>query len=262
MKRKLQNSEKESKILNSQEITEAIPKLEKRINELKSFDFSSLKERYDPRISALEKKIDDTLVSIYGHNSVEYDRFRLYGLDKAPLVLGGIPFPEVLEGIKKGFSSAIVQLESLIELLNERLEEFGESPQLKIRNRFSEANLHPEIIKGVGSLFQNGHYSNSIEDACKILESFVKIRSGKYELSGTELMQNVFSPKNPILKFNELINDSDLSEQQGMMFLYSGVMLAFRNPRAHGIIEDEADSSIDILVLISLLLKALDKTKK
>ncbi len=262
MKRNPQIPEKESRTLTSQEIREAIPKIEKRINELKSFDFSSLKERYDPRISALEKKIDDTLVSIFGHNTIEYKRFRIPNLDEAPLVIGGIPFREALEGIQKGFSSAIIQLESLIELSKEKLEEVGESPQIKIKNQFADAHLHIEIKKGVGSLFQNGHYSNSIEDACKILEAFVKMRSGKFELSGTELMQNVFSPKNPILKFNDLKNDSDISEQQGMMFLYSGAMLALRNPRAHGIIEDEAESALDILILLSFLLNALDKTKK
>src|SRR3990170_4477836 len=114
MKRKLQVNEKESKLLTSQEIKEAIPRLEKRINELKSFDFSSLRERYDPRISALKNKIDDTLVSIFGHNSIEYDRYRISTLDKAPLIVGGIAFEEALEGIHKGFNSAITQLESLI----------------------------------------------------------------------------------------------------------------------------------------------------
>jgi uncharacterized protein (TIGR02391 family) len=62
--------------------------------------------------------------------------------------------------------------------------------------------------------------------------------------SGTELMQLVFSPKSPILKFNEQQNDSERSEQQGMMFLFSGAMLAIRNPRAHGLVQDHPENAI------------------
>jgi uncharacterized protein (TIGR02391 family) len=60
-------------------------------------------------------------------------------------------------------------------------------------------------------------------------------------LSGTDLMQHVFSQKNPILKFNELKSETDSSEQQGMMLLYAGAMLALRNPRAHQVIQDHSE---------------------
>jgi uncharacterized protein (TIGR02391 family) len=82
------------------------------------------------------------------------------------------------------------------------------------------------------------------------------------DLSGTELMMKVFSPKNSILKFNELKSETDLSEQQGMMFLYAGAISAFRNPRAHGIRVDEPENALDIILFISLLLKSLDTTER
>jgi hypothetical protein len=53
-------------------------------------------------------------------------------------------------------------------------------------------------------------------------------------------MMTVFSAKNPILKFNDGTNDSDKSEQQGMMHLFAGAMLAFRNSRAHEIVTGSA----------------------
>ena len=64
------------------------------------------------------------------------------------------------------------------------------------------------------------------------------------------------------LKFNDLSTESDQSEQRGMMYLYAGVMLAFRNPRAHGLIDDDAEEALDIISLVSFLAKALDSAKK
>ena len=101
-----------------------------------------------------------------------------------------------------------------------------------------------------------------MEDGCKVLDALVKMRSGRDDLSGTELMQAVFSPKNPVLRFSELQTDSERSEQQGMMYLYAGAMLALRNPRAHGLVPDTAESAIEYVGLISLLAKALDRAKR
>ena len=46
------------------------------------------------------------------------------------------------------------------------------------------------------------------------------------------------------------------------MFLYSGLMLALRNPREHGIVEDNPETAIKILSFINFLMKSLDKTHK
>lgn len=74
-------------------------------------------------------------------------------------------------------------------------------------------------------------------------------------------MQNVFSPKNPVLKFSDLQTQTEQSEQQGMMFLYAGAMLALRNPRAHEIIEDDPEKALEYIAFLSLLAKSLDKAK-
>ncbi len=55
--------------LSLSDVRNAIPKLKKRIEELESFNIDSLTDRYDPRIEALENKIDDTLVSIFGKDT-------------------------------------------------------------------------------------------------------------------------------------------------------------------------------------------------
>ena len=54
---------------------------------------------------------------------------------------------------------------------------------------------------------------------------------------------------------------NDEGEQQGMMFLYSGIYLAFRNQRAHKLIEDTPEHALGIINTISFLAKLLDKAK-
>jgi len=248
--------------LSREQMRNAIPKIEKRIEELKQFNIEQIISSSDPRIEALEKKIDETLIEIFGHNTIDYDRYRISSLDQSLYHFGGISLAEAKEGIKEGFLSAIVNLSSLIDTFKEKIESTPEDPSTRAKRTLAELNIHPELIKGMGKLFQDGHYANAVEDACKILESFVKMRSTCFDLSGTELMQKVFSPKNPILQFNDLVTETDKSEQQGMMFLYSGAMLAFRNPRDHTLRVDDPENALDLILFINLLIKSLDNAKK
>lgn len=257
-----QPQEKGPAKLSREEMRTAIPKIERRIAELKEFNADEITERYDPRIGALMRKIDDTLVEIFGHDTIDYDRYRISSLDHGPTVIGGIPLYEAKKGIKKGFEAAVVKLASVIETFKEKIQDIPEEPSIRAKRTFSELNLHPELIKGVGKLFQDGHYANAVEDACKILEGFVKFRSMRFDLSGTDLMHTVFSVKSPVLAFNELQTETDKSEQQGMMYLYAGAMLALRNPRAHSLRADDPENALDLILFISLLMKSLDNAKK
>ena len=59
----------------------AIPRLRKRIEELAAIDVNTIQERQEPRFQSLEKKIDGTLVDIFGHDTVEYKRYLVWSLD-------------------------------------------------------------------------------------------------------------------------------------------------------------------------------------
>ena len=238
----------------------AIPKLLRRIKELEEMDIDTIQDRYEPRFESLEQKIDSTLVDIFGHNTIEYNRYHIFTLDTASQNLfHEASLYEVREGYKDGIKQAISNLKTIVELFKENIDDFGENPEGRALKAFDELNIHPEIKQAVSRLFKDGHYANAVEDACKVLNSLVKIRSGKHDLGGTELMQKVFSPNNPILKFNDLQSETGKSEQQGMMFLYSGAMLALRNPRAHEIIEDDPEKALEYIAFLSLLAKSLDK---
>jgi uncharacterized protein (TIGR02391 family) len=237
--------------------------LERRISDLTSIDVETTRERGEPRFSALAQKIDDTLIEIFGGDTIEYRRYQVSSLDTASVnFLHGTPLSEVIEGYKRGIDQAISKLQTAIDLLKEKLQDLGETSDGRAVRAFGELDIHPEIARAVAKLFRDGHYANAVEDACKVLDSLVKMRSGKFELSGTDLMQQVFSPNGPILRFNDLTTETGKSEQKGMMFLCSGAMLALRNPRAHELIEDDPEQALEYIGFLSLLAKLLDRTER
>jgi uncharacterized protein (TIGR02391 family) len=249
--------------LRPEQMRAAIPRLEKRIEELHAVNVNEIQNRGDPRLNALEQKVNATLDDVFGHDTVERLQFRSVRLDLAPMYMGyEIPIHEAREGFTRGIEKAISSLETIISLFKEKLGDESLDVQDRSRRAFSQLDLYPEVALAVTRLFEDGHYANAVEDACKVLDSLVKMRSGRVDLSGTELMQAVFSAKNPVLKFNDLKTDSEKSEQQGLMFLYAGAMLAFRNPRAHGVIQDNAENALDYIAFISLLAKMLDRATR
>ena len=88
------------------------------------------------------------------------------------------------------------------------------------------------------------------------------MRSGIEDKDGSALMETVFSPKNPVLKFNPLADVSDLDEQRGFMMMFSGAVAGLRNPRAHKIIKDDPEMALEFIAFISLLAKLVDRSSK
>ena len=71
-------------------------------------------------------------------------------------------------------------------------------------------------------------------------------------------MTTVFAPKNPILRFNNLLDQSDQDEQRGFMMMFSGAVAGLRNPRAHKLIKDDPERALEFIAYVSLLAKLLD----
>lgn len=123
------------------------------------------------------------------------------------------------------------------------------------------SDTHPRIAAAASSLFRDGHYRNATLDASLALADYVKEKSGRHDLDGATLMRTVFSRSNPTLVFNRLANQSDLDEQEGMMHLFEGVMLALRNPRAHRLDADAAEYARESIAFMSMLAKRLDRAR-
>jgi uncharacterized protein (TIGR02391 family) len=74
-------------------------------------------------------------------------------------------------------------------------------------------------------------------------------------------MRYVFFKNNPVLAFNALADETDRSEQEGLMHLFEGVMLALRNPRAHTLSDDSPEQALEYVALLSRLAKRLEQSK-
>lgn len=265
MARKTKEPERRQARLSSQEMQAAITKIDRRIADINAFDVNQINDRGDPRISALSSRLDELLVSIFGHDTVEYDRYHwsVTQLDTANInLMYPTPIHEIRQGLQHGLATAKSQLESIRAGFVEELEDAGLTSTGKTLKAYEGLELHPAIEHAAGQLFRDGHYANAVEDAVKALNALVRLHSGVDDKDGTTLMEHVFSPKNPVLKFNTLADQSDMHEQRGFMMMFSGAVAGLRNPRAHKIIKDDPEKALEFIAFISLLASLADSASK
>lgn len=125
----------------------------------------------------------------------------------------------------------------------------------------SELKLHAKIISVSETLFQDGHYSQSIFEAVKILEKEIKNKSKIKDKSGVSLVNHVFNKDNPIIKIVEGNESWQVDEREGFRFLFMGTFLGIKNPKSHDNpnLSDSA-KALEYLSFLSLLMKRLDES--
>ena len=247
------------------EMEAAIPKIDRRIADLQAFDPASMQVRRDPGLGALEKKLDALLTDTFGVETVEYKRYHysVCELDRARYNLNReTPIHEVRQEVAKAIAQSIAELTAIKEGFLEELEDAGRSRSKKPLRAYEGLDLQPVIEAMAGSLYRDGHYANAIEAAVKALNEMVRGKSGITDKDGSNLMEVVFNPSTPILKFNPLADQSDKDEQRGFMMMFSGAVAGLRNPRAHKFIQDDPERALEFIAFVSLLAKLLDKAKK
>jgi predicted nucleotide-binding protein len=116
-------------------IQRAIPRLQKRIAELEAFNPANLQQRSAPEVVALRASLEGTLADVFGHNSIEYHRYRGAALlDSGPISLsagwGRGPGPDLrFRGhLEESKQRSIALLEQAISDLEERAAELDEQP--------------------------------------------------------------------------------------------------------------------------------------
>ncbi len=64
---------------------------------------------------------------------------------------------------------------------------------------YEELVTEPEIVDVSRDLFESAFYNQAVTEAFKAVDLFVQDKVNRHDLSGTELMQLVFSTEKPIL---------------------------------------------------------------
>ena len=81
--------------------------------------------------------------------------------------------------------------------------------------------------------------------------------------SGVKLMMKAFSEQSPLIQLTNLVSTSEKDEQEGYKFIFSGAVMAIRNPRGHDYgVKDSPTECLDHLSLASLLLRRLETARK
>jgi uncharacterized protein (TIGR02391 family) len=249
--------------LSPDQMRKAIPRLQKRIDELSQLNLEGLTEETgDDMLNSYKHKINDTLIDIFGHNTIEYNRYYVESLNGYLTLIASDSdnFYDRLPYIKAVVASSLSNLRSALEILEEKVGG-GDAPTLnRILQAYQGLELHSEISRAASQLYADGHYSNAVEAAVKALNGLVRLRSS-LDIDGTALMEKAFSPNSPVLKFNALANQSDKDEQKGFMQMFAGAVSGLRNPRAHGFLRDDPERALEFIAFVSLLAKLLDEAK-
>jgi len=244
------------------EIDSGISKLERRIRELEQFDVAGAVHNDTGADDVVRSNVRETIREVFGANSPEFTEHQHIRLWAGPMYVGMDPH-EIVEGTERGRRQVIGILNGLIGRLKEKKEEFactGTAPAPS--TYFDRLNLHPRILDVSRNLFLDGYHWEAVFAAAKALVNYVKERSGRHDLDGAPLVRAVFSRNGPLLAFNDLANQTDLDEQEGMMHLFEGAVLGIRNPGGHAFPEGPEQRAVEYISLLSLLAYRVQEAKR
>jgi uncharacterized protein (TIGR02391 family) len=124
---------------------------------------------------------------------------------------------------------------------------------------FDDRNIHSKIQATSKRLFDDGHYALATFEAYKLIDKEVSLLA-KISESGVKLMMKAFNEQSPIIHLTRLSSVSEKDEQEGYKFIFSGSVMAIRNPRGHEYgVKDTPTECLDHLSLASLLLRRLER---
>lgn len=127
---------------------------------------------------------------------------------------------------------------------------------------FDERNIHSKIQGIAKKLFDDGHYAPATFEVYKLVDKEVAELANVNE-SGVKLMMKAFSEQTPLIKLTDMTTTSEKDEQEGYKFIFSGSIMAIRNPRGHEYgMQDSPTDCLDHLSLASMLLRRLERVKK
>lgn len=163
--------------------------------------------------------------------------------------------------IHSHLSDVILQAVGIIENDPDFYKKLETKPHNESRDYDVWSLIHPQIAEVSKKRVNDGYYADAVESACKTLNTrvrdYVLDQTGE-ELDGAGLMRKAFSPGNPIIKIANVENKSGHDTQQGYMEIFAGVMIGFRNPKAHDNETITKEDAFRKLIMLSLLMYKID----
>jgi len=128
-------------------MTLGIERLQRRISEVEALDPSSL-EKWSPSVSALQASIDESLSRLFGHGTVEYERYRktVNWAEDIPSLGADTPLEQYRQDVAKGKMEVFVMLREAVATLQEDLQEL--QPDMTPKPAQSADNRKVFIVHG------------------------------------------------------------------------------------------------------------------
>lgn len=243
------------------EIDKALVKLRRRISEVEGLNAQHAVLNDTGADDIVVSDVRTSLLEIFGENSPEYREHRHIRMWAGAMYVNMGKQARV-EGSERGRLQMIGMLKGLEKRLLEKREDFATETGPTRKEITRVLNLHSRIADVAADLFEDGYHWEAVFAAAKALVNYVKERSGQDQLDGTGLMRTVFSRNSPILAFNDLQDQTDLDEQEGMMHLFEGAVLGIRNPGSHSFPEGPGQRAAEYLSLLSLLAYRTQEAKR
>jgi len=244
-----------------EEIDVAIAKLKRRIEELQNVDIQAAVLNDTRAVAAAESNVRNTILDLFGPNSPEYKEHGSISIWRGGMYMG-MSHADLIEGKQRGRTYVVGILQGLISRLEEKRSDLAGGATPAPSTYFDRLNLHTRIREVSRELFLDKHPWEAEFAAAKALVNYVKERSNRHDLDGAPLMLTVFSKNAPILAFNDLANQTDLDEQEGMMHLFVGAVLAMRNPGGHSFPEGSDQRAIEYISFLSFLAYRVQEAKR
>lgn len=134
----------------------------------------------------------------------------------------------------------------------------------RLRTLLEPRGTHSEVLKYCQAELLEENYFHAVFEAVKGIAERIRQLSG-LGTDGAELVNQVFSTKAPVLAFNSLQTETEISEQKGIANLLVGIFGAIRNPTAHApkaLWTMPEQDAIDIFALLSFVHRKLDNAIK
>jgi uncharacterized protein (TIGR02391 family) len=240
-----------------EEIDRGIEKLQRRIKDVRELERL---QHDDQRVDNTQDDVRETIREIFGGKSPEFNQHQYHRIQYGAEYMD-MSQTEMQCNFQRGIPRTVAMLEGLVKRLQEKRADLTSDSTARVRSAFDQVELHPRIAGVAAELYKNGHYAEAVFNASKALINFVQEKSQRFDLDGTPLMTAVFSKNSPILAFNDLSDQSDLDEQEGMMHLFVGAALGIRNPRGHSFVEDSPERALEYIAFLSMLAARVDEAR-
>jgi uncharacterized protein (TIGR02391 family) len=212
-------------------------------------------------VAVQESAFSNTIREVFGADSPEFEEFGRAQMLRGPLRVG-MSESEKVQSKLRGREYMVQVCAELIGRLQQKTLELRRKMEAGQLAQSATPKLHPVIATASQDLVANGHLWEAVFAAGKALVLHVKERSGRHDIDGVALMRTVFSKKDPVLKFNALATTTDLDEQEGMMHLFEGAVMAIRNPGGHGFPTGSVVLAVQYIQLLGLLASKADEASR